>query len=115
MVNILFPKGDGKKKHRKHGKSIMPAYGGCYLCRLLEGDDRKKNTEAHHIYFGPNRSRSEEYGFVTRLCPEHHRTGPAAVHKNAEVCRILQRECQKEFEKTHSREEFIKIIGRNYL
>ena len=115
MVNLLFPKGDGKKKRRKHGKSIMPAYGGCYLCRLLEGDDRKKNTENHHIFFGPNRERSEEYGFTTRLCQEHHRNGPAAVHTNAEVCRILQRECQKEFEKAHSREEFVRIIGKNYL
>lgn len=115
MDNLLFPKGDGKKKRRKHGKSIMPAYGGCYLCRLLEGDDRKKNTENHHIFFGPNRERSEEYGFTTRLCQEHHRNGPAAVHTNAEVCRILQRECQKEFEKAHSREEFVRIIGKNYL
>lgn len=115
MDNLLFPKGDGKKKRRKHGKSIMPAYGGCYLCRLLEGDDRKKNTENHHIFFGPNRERSEEYGFTTRLCQEHHRNGPTAVHTNAEVCRILQRECQKEFEKAHSREEFVRIIGKNYL
>ena len=115
MDNLLFPKGDGKKKRRKHGKSIMPAYGGCYLCRLLEGDDRKKNTENHHIFFGPNRERSEEYGFTTRLCQEHHRNGPAAVHTNAEVCRNLQRECQKEFEKAHSREEFVRIIGKNYL
>ena len=115
MADLLFPKNPGKKRRRKHGKSIMPTYGGCYLCRLLDGDDRKKNTETHHIFFGPNRERSEEYGFVTRLCMEHHRTGPNALHRNSEICRILQRECQKEFEKTHTREEFIKIIGRNYL
>ena len=115
MADLLYPKGNRKKKRQKHGKSIMPAYGGCYLCRLLDDDDRKKITEAHHIFFGPNRAKSEEYGFVTDLCVEHHRTGPAAVHKNAEVCRILQRECQRKFEKTHSREEFVRIIGRNYL
>lgn len=115
MADLLFPKNPGKKKKKKHGRSIMPAYGGCYLCRLLEDDDRPKVTEIHHIFFGPNRERSEEYGFTTALCLPHHRTGPDAVHKNYRVCRILQQACQKEFEKTHSREEFMRIIGKSYL
>ena len=63
MADLLFPKDPPKKKRKKHGKSIMPAYGGCWLCRFLDDDDRKKVTEVHHIYFGPNRSKSEEYGY----------------------------------------------------
>lgn len=114
MPDLLFPKNRKKKKRQRHGKTIMPCKG-CYLCRLLDDDDRPKTTEVHHIYFGPNRNKSEQYGFTVNLCAQHHREGPAAVHKNAEICRILQRECQRRFEATHSREEFISIIGRNYL
>ena len=115
MDDLLYPKEATKKKRQEHGKSIMPAYGGCWLCRYLDDDDRPKSTEVHHIFFGPNRSRSEEYGFTTDLCISHHRTGPNAVHKNRTTCRILQSECQERFEKTHSREEFVRIIGKSYL
>lgn len=115
MDDLLFPKDPPKKKRKKHGKSIMPTYGGCWLCRYLDDDDRPKVTEVHHIYFGTNREKSEEYGFTTDLCISHHRTGPNAVHKNRTTCRILQSECQERFEKTHSREEFVRIIGRSYL
>lgn len=115
MDEMLFPKTQKKKKTQHHGKSIMPAYGGCWLCRYLDDDDRQKVTEEHHIFFGPNRTKSEEYGFKTALCIKHHRTGPDAVHKNSAVCRILQRACQAEFEKTHPREEFVRIIGKSYL
>ena len=114
MDDLLFPKKQAKKKRQKHEKSILPTYGGCWLCRYLEDDDRPKVTEEHHIFFGPNRQKSEEYGFKTALCIEHHRTGKEAVHRNSEVCRILQRACQEEFEKTHSREEFVRIIGKSY-
>ena len=65
--------------------------------------------------FGPNRTKSEEYGFKTALCAFHHRTGPNAVHKNSLTCRIIQQACQAEFEKTHTREEFVRIIGKSYL
>ncbi len=115
MADLMFPKDQPKKKRKKHGKSIMPAYGGCWLCRYMDDDDRPKVTEVHHIYFGPNREKSEEYGFTTDLCISHHRTGLNAVHKNRTTCRILQSECQEIFERTHSRKEFMRIIGKSYL
>lgn len=37
------------------------------------------------------------------------------VHFNRELDLKLKRECQAKFEETHSREEFMKIIGKNYL
>lgn len=37
------------------------------------------------------------------------------VHFNRELDLKLKRECQEKFEETHSREEFMKIIGKNYL
>lgn len=42
---------------------------------------------------------------------------PYGVHgrDGRELDLRLKRECQAKFEETHSREEFMKIFGRNYL
>lgn len=37
------------------------------------------------------------------------------VHFNHDLDLRLKRECQSKFEETHSRDEFMKIIGKNYL
>jgi hypothetical protein len=50
------------------------------------------------------------------LCYIHHR-GTYGVHGKYghQLDLQLKQHCQREFEKTHTREEFIKLIGRNYL
>lgn len=68
------------------------------------------------MYFGTaNRKISKENGFEVDLCFEHHR-GNSGVHgKNGLKINIrLKQKCQANYEKTHTREEFIKLIGRNY-
>lgn len=45
---------------------------------------------------------------------EHHRIGQAAVHNNMEMLRIIQRDVQEKYEKTHTREEWMAIMGKNY-
>lgn len=90
--------------------SIMPGNekNRCYIC------GRYGQTEEHHIFGGnPNRKHSEEHGLKVYLCPDCHR-GDLSVHKNRELRLNLQEEAQAEFEKTHSREEFMAIFGRNY-
>lgn len=62
-----------------------------------------------------NRKISEKNGFKVWLCAEHHNMSNNSVHFNREMSLILKKLYQKEYEKTHSREEFIKLIGRNYL
>ena len=37
------------------------------------------------------------------------------VHFNEQLSRMLKAEAQKEYEKEHSHDEFMKLIGRNYL
>lgn len=119
MAELMFPKKPGKKKRKKHSPSIIqPKDGGCYLCELLHNDYEIKQTEEHHVFFGRGqRAISEAYGFKVYLCQAHHQHdgGPEAVHRNHETCRLIQRDVQRAYEKTHSREEFIKLIGRNYL
>lgn len=113
---MLYPK-QTRKKRKKHKASILHTKDGtCLLCMLLNNDYRMKGiVQEHHIYNGPNRKISEEQGFKAYLCLEHHTAGAAAVHNNHENMRYLQRYCQRVYETEHTREEFMELIGRNYL
>ena len=90
-------------------KSILNDRRRCYLCGSAVG------IEKHHIYFGARRATSERNGFFCYLCAYHHRDNRNGAHGNRNVDLILKRACQYEYEKTHSRAEFMALIGRNYL
>ena len=112
----MYPKPEYKKRRRKHKPSILQSKDGtCYLCTRLDGYYGRKQLQEHHIFGGPNRIHSEAYGLKVYLCIEHHTCGPAAVHNNAEYMRLLHQDGQRAFERDHTREEFMKIFGRNYL
>ena len=71
------------------------------------------------FYGGGLRQVSDDNGFTCYLLKQFHTgnyTGDTrAIHQgNVELDLWLKRACQREFEKTHSREEFMKLIGRNY-
>ena len=71
--------------------------------------------ECHHVIYGTsNRKNSEKYGLKVWLCHRHH-TGDEGVHFNKDLDLMLKQTAQKEFEKTHTREEFMTIFGRNWL
>ena len=116
MSDLMFPKPKWKKKKKRHPPSILPSDKHiCFLC-ARNGDYSYKQTEEHHVFFGEGlRDKSEEYGFKCRLCLEHHRPGPEAVHNNEETRDYLCRIFQEEYEKTHTREEFMRIVQKNYL
>ena len=118
-MNMMYPKKKTRKRRRRHPESIIQKKNGrCLLCQLLEGDTSiKRGLHKHHIYGGPNRTVSEENGFTCYLCRRHHMDGPAAVHNNSDNdnMRMLQKACQKIYERRHSRQEFMDLIGRNYL
>lgn len=83
---------------------------------MREGNFRvHRVVHEHHVYEGVNRAISEANGFKVYLCLAHHIDGPKAVHNNQENMRLLQRECQEEYELTHTREEFMSLTHRNYL
>ena len=68
------------------------------------------------IFFGTaNRKNSEIHGFKVNLCLGHHRGSNEAVHNNRETDLLLKKMCQEEYEKTHTRQEFVQIIGKSYL
>ena len=82
----------------------------CYIC------GRGGKLHKHHIFGGnPNRERSEQYGLTVHLCPDCHTEGKDAVHKDAEIMEALHKIGQAAFEREHTREEFMRIFGKNYL
>jgi len=81
----------------------------CYICGSY------RMIECHHIFGGANRKNSEKFGLKVHLCKFCHNTPPNGIHFNREAEVRLKQIAQREFEKTHSREEFMKIFGRNYL
>lgn len=73
------------------------------------------DLHSHHVYGGPNRSISEKNGFKEVLCGWHHNLSDDGVHFNKELDLRLKRKHQTKYEETHTREEFIRLIGRSYL
>lgn len=100
-----------RKKH-----SIIQKYNNrCFLCRRNGTEDP---LDEHHVFFGPYRSKSEEYGLKVYLCHDRcHIFGENSVHKNADVCRKVQRTVQVYAMKYYEWDfgDFIERFGRSYL
>ena len=93
-------------------QSILQDRKYCYLTGSTEQLNR------HEIFFGQkNRQVSLDNGFWVWLRWDRHiADSPLPTpHNNREVDLMLKRECQAKYEETHSRESFLKLIGRNYL
>ena len=116
MSDLKYAKSKQAKKRKVHKESILQKKDGyCYLCMKLHNDYIRKITQEHHIFGGPNRPISEAEGMKVYLCLEHHIYGPEAVHRNNKTMRYLQQAAQREYEKTHTRKQFMRLFGRNYL
>lgn len=92
-------------------RSILQSERVCYIT------SRTDHLHEHHIYGGANRKVSEANGFKVWLTYDmHNGNNPAAVHNNPNkgFDLMLKVKCQEIFEQTHSREEFMCLIGRNY-
>ena len=90
-------------------KSILQKEKRCYLCGSYNW------IEDHHIYGGANRKTSEANGFKVYLCHWCHNEPPRGVHFDRSNADKLRAECQAKFEETHTRDEFMRLIGKNYL
>lgn len=94
-----------------YAPSIMQGEEECFVTKA-----RNTKLDRHEIYFGTaNRKISKENGFWVYLTLALHNMSSIGVHFNREFDLQLKISCQREFEKTHSREEFRRLIGRNYL
>lgn len=90
-----------KKLERQRDKGLTKS-GICQCCGKYS-----KRLDPHEVYGGSNRQRSIKHKFVKLLCSE--------CHSNENVINQLRKDVQKEFEETHTREDFIQIFGKSYL
>ena len=77
----------------------------CIICK-------RKKEHLHEIFFGSNRKKSMQYGFIIPLCHECH----SEMHRNKdwqEYWHIKGQEYWEEF--IGSRDEFIKVFGKSYI
>lgn len=74
------------------------------------------NIEIHHVFNGPNRNRSEKYGFLVPLRPDWHNMTQYSVHMDQQFDERLKRKAQIYFENHYgSREDFRREFGKSYL
>lgn len=83
----------------------------CFLCGSYNW------IEAHHIFGGPNRKKSDKLGLVVDLCHYCHNEPPNGVHHNRQAMLELRQYGQRKAmeEQGWTTEEFIRQFGRNYL
>lgn len=90
-------------------KSILQSEKVCFLTGATDG------LHLHHIFGGRNRKVSDENGFTVYLRWDYHVGTDYCVHKNHVLDEMLKQACQLKYEQVHSRDEFVKLIGKNYL
>ena len=92
-------------------KSIIQECKECFVTGDTNG------LHKHHIFGAYNRNNSERYGLWIWLRWDFHIADSPnrTPHNDAEVDKYFKELGQREFEKTHTREEFMKIFGQNYL
>lgn len=91
-------------------KSIIQSEKKCFVCGTTQ------DLHTHHVFEGTaNRSKSEKDGLKIYLCGKHHNLSLDGIHYNKTLDLALKKYTQAVYEKTHSREEFIRRYGRSYL
>lgn len=89
--------------------SIIQTEKRCFLCY------RKTCLERHHIFAGvANRRISEREGLWIWLCADCHR-GTEGAQYDKETNLFLKRLAQQAYEKTHTRQQWMDLIRKNYI
>lgn len=91
-------------------RSILQTEKECFIT------GSKSDLHLHHIYYGAGRRKiSDENGFAVYLRSDWHNMADYGVHFNKSLDLSLKQICQKKYEETHTREEFIALVGKSYL
>lgn len=103
-------------------KSILQSVKECWAWRRYADLQAVGELHEHHIFGGPLRVVSEKHGFKVWLTaanhtgnnPQDNPLGIRGVHFNKDMARELKQLCQTKYEETHTRAEWLALIGRNY-
>lgn len=93
-----------RKLERERYSILTEDMENCYICKMTAND-------IHEVYCGSKRQASMRNGFCVPLCRFCH----TQVTNNWVADVRLRVECQRKFEENHTRDEFISIVGKNYL
>lgn len=109
----MIPKPKKEKRKSERKDSILQTEKKCYIT------GRYDNLDLHHIFEGTGRRKmSDENGFWVWITHDYHNGNePMAVHNNPNqgYDLMLKQQAQREYEKDHTRAEFVKLVGRSYL
>jgi hypothetical protein len=108
---MMYPKPKHKKQRRAVNNPLPTIDDICEVCG-------KPYAHNHEIFFGRGkRQLSIKYKLQKRLCYEHHEKPYGDnPHYNKAIDDEYKREGQRKFEAIHgSREDFIRLFGKNYL
>ena len=90
--------------------SILYPLDRCCVCGTRMG------IHIHEVYYGTaNRKKSIENGFCVGLCGKHHNLSKEGVHFNKRLDLQLKQAYEIAYLRDHTMEEFIALIGKNYL
>lgn len=83
----------------------------CYITGATTG------LQKHHCFRASRRAKADKHGLWVWLTAEYHVLAPYAVHNKdgKQLYRQLQRECQRAYLESHSMEEWMELMGKNYL
>lgn len=93
------------KREKERYSIIYDDLSVCCVC------GSKSNIEINEVYEGAKRKASIENGFCMPVCHDCH----TRFHNDREFALYYKRLFQKEFEKDHTRDDFINLIHCNYL
>ncbi len=94
-----------QKKEKERYSIIYHNFTKCCVC------GPKSRIEINEVYEGSYRGSSIKYGMVIPLCNLCHKR----FHKDRLFALYYKSLFQKEFEKTHSRTEFLSIFKKDYI
>lgn len=93
------------KAEKNRYSIIFSDLSKCCVC------NSKENIELNEVYEGSYRQLSIKHGMITPFCQRCHNR----FHNDRLMNLYYKSLFQKEFEKAHSRTEFLKIFKKNYI
>ncbi len=94
-----------QKLEKERYSIIYKDFSKCCVCGSVN------NISINEVFEGSYRKKSMIYGMTNPLCFNCHRR----FHDDMEFNKKIKRQFQREFEKTHTRDEFISIFMKNYI
>lgn len=97
------------KKLKREYRSVFGPAGVC----AVTGE--KEHIVPHHIFSGPYKKASEEYGFILFLRRDWHTGQIYSIHEDREFDLRIKRKCEEYYLSLgRSREDFIREFGQWY-